>query len=190
MNHVVIVSADRLFADALSAIISHELLCEVTTLEQPDKLSQLDPAHVGVVVATDRIQAPATIPVISVSAGKPRKIHHLLQSITQKLASAATDATPLSDEVILLEKKRCLQHALTGQTVELTEKEQALLQFLVARGEAGRNEILKEIWGLAPDIDTHTLETHIYRLRQKWRELSDHDPIAATDKGYGFNDAG
>ena len=55
-----------------------------------------------------------------------------------------------------------------GDSVKLTDKEAALLEFLCAASAAvPRDEILASIWGYDSNIDTHTLETHIYRLRRK-----------------------
>ena len=54
------------------------------------------------------------------------------------------------------------------QTVRLTEKETAILQFLYrAGGPIGRHRLLGEVWGYNTEVRTHTLETHIYRLRRK-----------------------
>ena len=55
------------------------------------------------------------------------------------------------------------------EAVQLTEKERDLLLALHRRGGAivTRRELLDEVWGYGDGIETHTLETHIYRLRQK-----------------------
>ena len=48
-----------------------------------------------------------------------------------------------------------------------------------------KNELLQEVWGYSPDVSTHTIETHIYRLRQK---VEHDDPeaqlILTADGGY------
>ena len=56
-----------------------------------------------------------------------------------------------------------------GRTIRLTEKETAILQYLYRAGGAtvSRETLLREVWGYRPGVTTHTLETHIYRLRQK-----------------------
>lgn len=52
--------------------------------------------------------------------------------------------------------------------IRLTEKEQEILLYLHAHGGVvDRHALLEEIWGYGANIETHTLETHIYRLRQK-----------------------
>lgn len=61
--------------------------------------------------------------------------------------------------------------------VRLTEKEAAILRFLSRAGQesVGRETLLQEVWGYNPQVTTHTLETHIYRLRQKMES----DPLGA-----------
>ena len=50
----------------------------------------------------------------------------------------------------------------------LTEKEVMLLElFLKNKKPISKNNILSTVWNYSPDADTHTVETHIYRLRKK-----------------------
>ncbi len=64
--------------------------------------------------------------------------------------------------------RRVLQHSLTNERVRLTEKEAAVLKFLYrAEGPVPRNTLLHEVWGYNAKATTHTVETHIYRLRRK-----------------------
>jgi DNA-binding response OmpR family regulator len=57
----------------------------------------------------------------------------------------------------------------TERKTRLTEKETSILKYLLrAKGKAvGRTELLNEVWGYNSNVTTHTLETHVYRLRQK-----------------------
>ncbi len=56
-----------------------------------------------------------------------------------------------------------------GVKIRLTEKETAILNYLYRAGDkiVGRDVLLQEVWGYNANVTTHTLETHIYRLRQK-----------------------
>jgi DNA-binding response OmpR family regulator len=56
-----------------------------------------------------------------------------------------------------------------GSKLKLTEKETAILRFLYRAGRevVARDTLLAEVWGYNAQVTTHTLETHIYRLRQK-----------------------
>ncbi len=61
---------------------------------------------------------------------------------------------------------RCL--SFENQEIRLTEKEAALLDYLRRKdAPVDRDTLLRDIWGYGEGISTHTLETHIYRLRQK-----------------------
>jgi len=53
--------------------------------------------------------------------------------------------------------------------IRLTEKETAILKYLFRAGEnvIARDVLLNEVWGYNTGMTTHTLETHVYRLRQK-----------------------
>ena len=65
-----------------------------------------------------------------------------------------------------------------AKKIRLTEKETSILRFLCRAGEAAvsRETLLGEVWGYNAGVNTHTLETHIYRLRQKIES----DPANAT----------
>ena len=56
-----------------------------------------------------------------------------------------------------------------GSKVRLTEKESSILRYLYRAGQrpVSREKLLREVWGYNSEVTTHTLETHIYRLRQK-----------------------
>lgn len=57
----------------------------------------------------------------------------------------------------------------SGKRLRLTDKETAILRRLYQEGGKAvtREALLSEVWGYNPSVTTHTLETHIYRLRQK-----------------------
>ncbi|MDD5585876.1 MAG: winged helix-turn-helix domain-containing protein [Alphaproteobacteria bacterium] len=65
-------------------------------------------------------------------------------------------------------RARQLSLAAGSAAIKLTDKEASLLEYLCGAGEPmTRDEILAAVWGYDGTIDTHTLETHIYRLRCK-----------------------
>lgn len=71
-----------------------------------------------------------------------------------------------------------------GTRVRLTEKETNILKFLYrARQTVGRETLLHEVWGYNPAVTTHTLETHIYRLRQKIEKNPARAQILVTESG-------
>jgi DNA-binding response OmpR family regulator len=71
--------------------------------------------------------------------------------------------------------------------VRLTEKETAILKYLYRAGEKAvtRDILLNEVWGYNAGVTTHTLETHIYRLRQKIeRDPADASILVTESGGY------
>jgi DNA-binding response OmpR family regulator len=72
-----------------------------------------------------------------------------------------------------------------GSKLKLTEKETAILRFLYRAGQkvVTRDVLLQEVWGYNANVTTHTLETHIYRLRQKIEPDPSNARILVTESG-------
>ena len=72
-----------------------------------------------------------------------------------------------------------------GSKIRLTEKETSILKFLYRSGEKviTRDVLLHEVWGYNAGVTTHTLETHIYRLRQKIEADPSNAQILVTETG-------
>ncbi len=75
--------------------------------------------------------------------------------------------------------------AADGTKLRLTEKETAILRYLYRAGQqtVAREVLLKEVWGYNAAVTTHTLETHIYRLRQKIETDPARAAMLVTDAG-------
>ena len=73
-----------------------------------------------------------------------------------------------------------------GKKLKLTEKEIEIILYLNNSKESKTiDKLQKEVWGHANNLETHTVETHIYRLRKKINEVfKDKDFIVSTKKGY------
>lgn len=72
-----------------------------------------------------------------------------------------------------------------GSKIRLTEKETSILKFLYRSGEkvVSREVLLHEVWGYNAGVTTHTLETHIYRLRQKIEKDPSNAELLVTETG-------
>ncbi len=83
--------------------------------------------------------------------------------------------------------KKEILNQRNNEIIKLTEKEVAIIKYLYKAKDkiVSKNELLQEVWGYSPEVTTHTIETHIYRLRQK----VEHEDVSAqiiltSDGGY------
>ncbi len=69
--------------------------------------------------------------------------------------------------------------------IRLTEKETSILKYLYRSGDkvVSRETLLHEVWGYNAGVTTHTLETHIYRLRQKIEKDPSNAELLITETG-------
>jgi DNA-binding response OmpR family regulator len=105
---------------------------------------------------------------------KPFRLHELLARLRAHLRQSEH-----SDDVVLM------IDASGRKKVRLTEKETAILKYLYRAGDRviGRDTLLGEVWGYNAGVTTHTLETHVYRLRQKIERDPAHAEILVTEPG-------
>jgi DNA-binding response OmpR family regulator len=100
---------------------------------------------------------------------KPFRINELIARLRAQLREFETsvDAVFVIGPYAFRPSKRLLQHSISNRRIRLTEKEASILRLLYRAGRSvDRPELLREVWGYSSTA-SHTLETHIYRLRQK-----------------------
>tara|TARA_B110001452_G_scaffold265561_1_gene270455 strand:+ start:90 stop:644 length:555 start_codon:yes stop_codon:yes gene_type:complete len=75
---------------------------------------------------------------------------------------------------------------LNGNHLDLTEMEANMILFLKKSSEPSSvKRLQKKVWGHVPDLETHTVETHIYRLRKKIKDkFKDNNFIKSLKNGY------
>ena len=109
----------------------------------------------------------------TITIAKPFRLSELMARLRTRLdARAAEPAPPAAIRIGPYEfspADKALRHDTGAPRIRLTEKEAAILAFLHRMGARAvpRQELLAKVWGYNPAVTTHTLETHIYRLRRK-----------------------
>ena len=80
---------------------------------------------------------------------------------------------------------KLLLHNDKKQKIRLTDKESSLLKYLYRAGDrvVSRALLLNEVWDYNSSVNTHTLETHIYRLRQKIEQDPSNAELLVTETG-------
>lgn len=115
---------------------------------------------------------------------KPFRFAALLARLNAHLSRhAASDETPIELGSYLFRPGAKL--LVQGERkIRLTEKESDILKFLHRAGTTVlRETLLHEVWGYNPAVTTHTLETHIYRLRKKIEDNPGEARILVTEGG-------
>ena len=120
---------------------------------------------------------------------KPIKIEKLIEQINLKFLkekfnsqsdfSVGSYKLNLNSREMIKDKK----------SIDLTEREINLIIFLKKISKPFKiDKIQKEVWEYGADLETHTVETHIYRLRKKIKEkFNDENFIVSSKKGYSLN---
>jgi len=186
-------------SEALTAVKSADLDLIILDVGLPDtdgrelcKLMRKQGIKCPIIMLTGHDSDADTILGLDAGANdyvtKPFKFSVLLARIRSHLRQFehSEDATfPLgpytfkpSQKILMSEDER---------KIRLTEKETNILKYLLGSGEASvsRDELLHEVWGYNAGISTHTLETHIYRLRQKIEpNPSQVSLLVTSDGGY------
>jgi DNA-binding response OmpR family regulator len=118
---------------------------------------------------------------------KPFRLSELMARLRAQLRmfENSEDAVFTIGPYIFRPATKLLQEPVKNRRIRLTEKEAAILKFLYRAGAkpVPRQVLLNEVWGYNAAVTTHTLETHIYRLRQKIEPDPSHSQLLITEAG-------
>ena len=118
---------------------------------------------------------------------KPFRLNELLARLRAQLRifENSEDAVFTIGPYTFRPSAKLLQEPPRNRRIRLTEKEAAILKFLYRAGTrpVPRQILLNEVWGYNAAVTTHTLETHIYRLRQKIEPDPSNARLLVTEGG-------
>jgi len=123
----------------------------------------------------DKLDLPTSIKVLN----------NIIENSVAKKNFNINSSIPIKEFVLNKNEKKLFKN---DNFIFLTEKEVQLLElFLSSEASINKEKILKKVWKYADGADTHTVETHIYRLRKKIKEKFDDDKfIINNKKGYSL----
>lgn len=189
---IAVVEPDDAVASALTEQIRHGGRFRASRFASVEAAAAADPAILVSAVAQDFRTVPCPVVALcqegaespSGSAArldKPVRIAELLAALEATMA-AGPGEVPIGPMTFRPQDK--LLRGADGQAIRLTEKEAAILGMLVRSGEAvDRDTMLREVWGYRSEISTHTVETHVYRLRRKLEDSDGSGPRLLTEAG-------
>ncbi|WP_431282179.1 response regulator transcription factor [Humitalea sp. 24SJ18S-53] len=118
---------------------------------------------------------------------KPFRLNELLARLRAQLRvfDNSEDAVFTIGPYIFRPASKLLLEPVKNRKIRLTEKEAAILKYLYRAGArpVPRQILLNEVWGYNANVTTHTLETHIYRLRQKVEPDPSNTCLLLTEAG-------
>lgn len=91
------------------------------------------------------------------------------------------------NQYILYPSRKEIFNQRDETTTKLTEREVSMIKYLYKNADrtVSKNDLMQEVWEYSADVATHTVETHIYRLRQKVeQDNSDNQIIITSEGGY------
>lgn len=158
--------------------------CDLIILDETIGLDECDDRAAPLLLLCAAATAPALRPG-DAAMTKPLRLAALVAKINDLLNQPPPSASLRLGGWRLDAARRVLTDD-DGRTVRLTDKEVAILNRL-ARAEGavvGREAMLADVWGYSSAMDTHTLETHIYRLRRKIGPGESSDLLVSEGGGY------
>ena len=114
-----------------------------------------------------------------------KEINITIENIVAKKAFSKNSSIEIKNYLL---NKNVKKLSKNENEIILTEKEIQLLElFLNSKKPISKDKILSSVWNYSSDADTHTVETHIYRLRKKINDkFSDENFIVNTKDGYSL----
>ena len=114
-----------------------------------------------------------------------KEINAVIENITTKKKFIQNSSIEIKNYLLNKNEKKLSKNE---NEIILTEKEIQLLDlFLNSKKPISKEKILLSVWNYSSNADTHTVETHIYRLRKKINDkFSDDNFIINTKEGYSF----
>ena len=194
-----IISKNEVFAEDLSQQIIHEL-------QNVEILLQNTTDGTDIVFVDEDIKAAQNIknlPIIlflsqqkaidnvDLVIKKPFKLQPFLIALKNNtlLPKVRRKECLTFKEYSLYPVKKEIDSSETGKKTKLTEKEVDIIKYLyqIAPKIASKEDLLKNVWEYSTDATTHTVETHIYRVRQKVEKNGKNQLIITENNGYRLN---
>ncbi len=137
------------------------------------------------VCATNKKRSTSEFNAILELPATLKEINSVIENIAAKKKFSMNSSIRIKNYLLNKNERKLFRN---DNHIILTEKEVQLLDlFLNKKRPISKDEILSSVWNYSSDADTHTVETHIYRLRKKINDkFSDDNFILNNKEGYSL----
>ncbi len=156
-----------------------DILLIYDTQEEVNQFLKMPPTSAIVLLGTHHSEADLEV-------ATPCVLNELKEHIRSLLIKRENAPTFENKHFLFEGAIRLLTNKETQKAIHLTEKETELISYLIKAlpQSVTKMDLLSEVWNYSPDTETHTVETHIYALRQKMGETYFDSLITNTADGY------
>lgn len=203
MTKINILLKDETFAQDLEQQISQYHIDLEICLGEPDSsttllLTDADNSHLSQIIERYKelpivlfADKKSSTDYADLIIEKPFKLAAFLEGLKENklLPKVRRKECFVFKEYTLYPVKKEIFSATTQKTTKLTEKEIDIIKYLYQAAPviSSKEDLLENVWGYSSDATTHTVETHIYRLRQKVEKDGSSQLIITENNGYRLN---
>ena len=179
---------DKIFCTGLPPALQDAVVEALATHAAPTT----DSRQADILIAAPAAPLPAglspAVPRLNIDTQRPQRLGDSLRRARQMIDAPAFYIDDLSVGGGIFRPQEKTITAEDGTLASLTDKEVDILVCLAQREGTAlrRDDLLRYVWRYQPGIDTHTLETHVYRLRQKISALKGLENLLLTDDDGGY----
>ena len=169
----------------LSEKIEIHLIHENFFKENQDMLTKKKYGGIKIIATNSDINLSENIDGIINLPTTINELNNIIEKVVAKKKFNKNSSIKINDYLLDKNEKKISKNNIF---VTLTEKEIQLLELLLKnKNPVSKNVILSTVWNYSTDADTHTVETHIYRLRKKIHDkFYDEDFILNNKNGYSL----
>ena len=181
-NHQLVIYDFKVLFNILDEIKEY-LNFDVIHIPKKNYTDLIDNYSDSIIVSKKAINELDSIIVIKNLPLKIQKFNELVNTNFLKKHYNQQSNKPIGSYYLDFNSKKIFKD---GVYLELTEKEIKLIDFLKSsKNSISIDELQKKVWGYASSLDTHTVETHVYRLRKKFlKTFEDENFIISKKSGY------
>ena len=157
--------------EQLDVIISDYKLSKLNDILLDPKVQKSKLNHIEKILITEK--RLDSLPINNIYLNRPFRFSELVKALHlmfERLRNRRDNRRVLGDISFIMPDRKLIYK--NNQSIELTEKESDIILSLLSSAYRGitREEVMSKVWMLNANMETHTFETHLYRLRKKIKE--------------------